>query len=111
MGSLQGNIVDTTGGFHSFASAPGIVAANQFQHVALTYDKGSGTGTIYLNGAVVVQQNLGVFTPQMTYNLYLGRRPLTSGTAWAFSGKIDEVAIYNRALSADEIQEIYTQQK
>jgi Na+/proline symporter len=88
-------------------SSNGVVQPNVFQHVALTYDKTTGVATIYHNGAVVGSGNLGRFTPLTSYNLYLGRRPPTRGEAYTFAGRIDEPALYNRALSAAEIQAIY----
>lgn len=106
-GSLYANIVDNGGGWHSFSSAQDVVATNMFQHVALTYDETTGTATMYCNGLVVAQENLGCFTPLTTYNLYLGRRPLTQGETYTLSGLLDEPSVYNRALSASEIQAIY----
>ena len=55
-------------------SPGGILSTNSFQHVALTYDKGSGLAVIYLNGAMVISNNWGSFTPQTTYPLNIGRR-------------------------------------
>jgi len=75
--------------------------------VALTYDQASGVGTIYCNGAVVVRQNLGSFTPLTTYNLYLGRRPPGGSDTYTFAGLLDEPSLYNRALSSNEIAAIY----
>jgi hypothetical protein len=78
-----------------------------FQHVALTYDQASGVATIYCNGQIVSQQTIGSVIPQTTYNLYLGKRPMTVGEDESFDGKIDEAAIFNRALSSNEIAAIY----
>jgi len=63
-GSLFANIVDTSGAFHPIASGGNLLATNGFSHVALTYDKSSGTAALYLNGSNVASQNLGVFTPR-----------------------------------------------
>ena len=104
VGSLYANLVDTGGGYHSFSSGAGLLFTNQFQHVALTYDKSSGTGRLYLNGLVVTQQNLGVFTPETSLNLNLGTRP---GTTYFWSGLLDEISLYSRALSSNEIAGIY----
>ncbi len=103
IGSLYANILDTGGGNHYLWSSPGLVVTNQFQHVALTYDKSSGVGTLYVNGTAVATANLGVFTPQTSYNFYLGHRP--GASFWP--GLLDEISVYNRALSANEIQAIY----
>jgi hypothetical protein len=73
----------------------------------LTYDKTSGKATMYCNGAVVAENDLGSFKPLTTYNLYLGRRPPTMGESGTFSGLMDEICVYNRALTADEISNRY----
>ena len=50
------------------------MVTNVFQHVALTYDKTTGVAVLYRNGVVVATANLGVFTPQTSFDLYLGKR-------------------------------------
>ncbi len=105
-GSLYANIVDTATSGHFIQSPVGLVVANVFQHVALTYDKPSGLARLYLNGVVVAQQNLGTFTPATASDLYIGTRPSPPPVYW-WKGIIDEMTIYNRALQATEIQAIY----
>lgn len=102
-GDLYCNLIDTQNNYHTLQTSSGLVRPNTFQHVALTYDRSSGSANLYLNGTAVATQGLGVFTPQTSYNLYFGYRP---GAAY-FGGLIDEVSLYNRALSASEIQSIY----
>jgi hypothetical protein len=79
----------------------------KFQLVALTYDRTSGVATIYSNGQVVGQKNIGRFTPLTTYDLYLGGRVAPVAEKTGFVGLIDEASIYNRALTAAEIREDY----
>ena len=105
-GTLFANVVDASGVNHKMEPTANVVSAGTFQHVALTYDKTTGVGTLYLNGNVVHQQNLGVFTPQTSYDLYFGARPSGSG-ATRYSGKLDEVDIFGRALTATEVKNIY----
>jgi uncharacterized protein (TIGR03437 family) len=76
---------------------------NTWYHVAGVYDAVSGSLNIYVNGVL----NSGVLTGTIplsqfnqNVNVNIGRR--TGG--FYFSGIIDEVRIYNRALSAAEIQ-------
>ncbi|HXC99028.1 MAG TPA: immunoglobulin domain-containing protein, partial [Verrucomicrobiae bacterium] len=102
-GSLFANLVDVNGTGHVLASAPSLLSTSSFNHVALTYDKSSGIGTLYLNGNIVATQNLGVFTPQTAYNVFLGSRP----SQYYFGGLMDEMSVYGRALSGVEIQTIY----
>lgn len=101
-GSLYGNIVDANG-FHHYVGTAAILEANVYQHVALTYDKTSGTARIFRNGVLIVEASVGTFTPQTAYDLYLGARP----GAQPYQGRLDEVGIYNRALTAAEIQAIF----
>jgi hypothetical protein len=108
-GALYGNILDSAGNWHQIHSASGAVVAGAFQHVALTYEKNSGLAKIYCNGVLIAQQFLGRFNPQTSFDLYLGKRPLTQGETYTFAGLLDEAAIYNRALSAPEIQTICRQ--
>src|SRR5207247_10331602 len=67
-----------------------------------SYAKINGIATLYLNGEVVRQQQLGSFTPLTTMDLLLGRR-----TPLSFAGLLDEVSVYNRELSGAEIQSIF----
>ena len=104
-GSLFANIIDTAQGYHIISSAPGVLTSNTFEHVAVTYDKTTGFSTLYLNGEVVANADLGIFTPSTNFDLYFGSRPKDAGIF--FQGIIDEVELFNRALSAAEIKAIY----
>ena len=106
-GCLYANVIDTGGGNHVFSTGGGVVASNIYQHLALTYDKASGMAVLYLNGNQVQTANLGSFTPQTSYDLYLGVRASGSSAGGYFTGAIDEPSLYNRALSQTEIQAIY----
>ncbi len=72
---------------------------NAWSHLALTY--GSGVQRLYVNGVQVGTRTL-------TGSIRTTGNALTLGgnTVWGewFSGLIDEVRVYNRALSAAEIQ-------
>jgi len=106
-GTLYANVVDSSGTWHQMLSVNAPLTTNVFQHVALTYDQASGTATIYCNGAIVAQQGVGSYTPQTSYDLYLGQRPPGGDSTFAFAGLIDEAAIYNRALASNEVAAIY----
>lgn len=108
-GSLYADVMDNTQTSHLFWSAAGEIVANVFQHVALTYDKASGVATLYRNGVMVGQSTFGNLTPQTSFDLYLGHRPLSGGVPQEFTypGLIDEATVYKRALSQSEIQSIY----
>jgi hypothetical protein len=59
--------------------------------------------TLYLNGVSVATGNLPMNTPAGT-NFYMGRIPGSLGDSRKLNGLIDEVAVFNRALSPAEIQ-------
>ncbi|MDH5436179.1 MAG: serine hydrolase, partial [Gammaproteobacteria bacterium] len=82
------------------SSNAGVVQLNTWQHVAVTYD--NGTLTFYVNG---VEQGVstGVPVPNARISpLRIGIR--TTDVQRDFDGGIDEVRIWNRALSMVEIQ-------
>jgi len=110
---LYANIADVQAG-HEIASPANSLVPGVWQHIALTYDKASGIAVLYINGTTVSQANLGSFTPQTSFgNLLLGGRTTygsVSNPNTLFSGGMDEFGIYNRALSAAEIQAICTEE-
>jgi len=80
-------------------------------HVACTYDSATDTATIYINGEVAENGSYnpkvgaashcdGVNNPDEV--LYIG------GGQESFGGIVDDVRIYDRALSTDEINQLYT---
>ena len=76
-------------------------------HLAGTYDSSSGYVNLYVNGALEGSAYAG-------FPLDYGTRPVFIGTTgqpgWdgRVQGTVDEVSIYNRALSSDEIASIYS---
>ena len=76
-----------------------ILPSNQW--VLVTIERNAGTWYLYVNGNLVVTG--GTTSPSSATT------KLTIGTASAdyFPGSIDDVRIYNRALSADEILDLY----
>jgi len=111
-GALYANLVQPPGGganFHQIQSAPAVVGAGAFQHVAVTYDKTSGSASLYRNGVSVSTTNLGSFTTNTTQDVYIGARVSNEfGDGGArVVGLIDELQLFRRGLSQAEIQSIY----
>ena len=109
-GVLYADFLDANSQLHELSSPSGMVASGRFQFVALTYDKARGQALLYLNGMVAAQTQL--TTPMslglITGDLLIGRRMGDAPGSWGyncfFSGILDEIAVYNRALSAEEIR-------
>jgi hypothetical protein len=82
------------------------ITDTNFHHVALT--KAGNEVVFYLDGtAYPVPIYTGTFT--FTTSIGFGYRPDNQDNS--FLGTLDEIGFFNRALSADEIQEIYMDQK
>jgi len=78
--------------------------ANTWYHVAGVYDAAGGTMTVYLNGQVDAGAQAGTVTSTQQdspENVLIGRR---ANGGYLFNGRVDDVRIYDRALSATEIQ-------
>ena len=102
-GGISAQIYDVAGLPHDMAAANSLVS-NVWTHVAVTYDRTTGQGRIFINGALRTTASLGIYQPRTSYNLYFGNLP--SDTAF-FKGSLDEVSIYNRPLDAQEVYEIF----
>jgi Concanavalin A-like lectin/glucanases superfamily len=112
-GILGGYIPD--GGKNSILSSmPGTLTAGVFQHIAMTYDKASGMSALYVNGVMVAQKQLALgVTAKTEVDLWISPRddrPGNSTTGRMFSGLMDNIALYNRALSGSEIQTVCAQE-
>ena len=76
------------------------IETGKWYHVVMTFD--SGTGRVYINGKLDAEKT---GLPSLVTNDY----HLVIGAAWNdyFNGIIDEVRIYNRALTPEEISDLY----
>ncbi|MGC8776172.1 MAG: LamG domain-containing protein, partial [Minisyncoccia bacterium] len=79
--------------------------ANMWYHISFIYD---GRKKIYINGVLDASGASNVYQ-STALNAEIGRYPWSTG--WLLNGLIDEVRIYNRALSDAEIQAIYNATK
>jgi subtilisin-like proprotein convertase family protein len=105
-GVLYANIRNTT----LQITSPSVVPPNKWSHVAFTLDVNKGVAALYYNGVQVAVTNLAVNMASTFLPVNLGYRNANSAEALAgyrFAGRMDEVSIYNRALSPCEIAAIY----
>lgn len=81
------------------------IGTTSWYHVAATWDKdiSSGLMTVYVNGIAEGTDTFASALTAQSTDLRIGR--YSSSLEW--NGLIDDVRIYNRALSADEIKQIY----
>jgi hypothetical protein len=83
------------------------VPLDAWYHVAITWDGPSDTWTAFLNGDAShseTVEGLGLWGSVGPRRVAIGRDSWYD--RWYFDGAIDEVYVYDRALSADEIREL-----
>jgi hypothetical protein len=83
----------------------GTMQLGRWHHVAVT--SAGDSVILYLDGQAVASGSLPIDTPTDSTSLYLGRAPGMFGRSRWLRGDVDEVSVYNRALSAAEIAAIY----
>jgi hypothetical protein len=93
--------IGVPGGFLSYIGTNS-VQLNSWAHVAMTYD--GSLLSLYVNGKLDG-------TRPVTGPILTGTAPFTIGGLgigpWSFFGQVDELSLYNLALSASDIQGIY----
>lgn len=94
------------GGSGDIYSATTFDTPTDWYHVVAVTTEGSGTA-LYINGVLEStggEPNLDIQLAAAT-NLYIGANPQSAGREW--NGQIDDVAIWTRPLTTDEITSIY----
>ena len=83
------------------------VALDQWQHVAITYDDATEAKTLYVDGAVAATANDSI-TPNDTtpFNIGAGQ---DFGDGFWFVGDIDDIGLWNEALSAEQVQAVMSE--
>jgi glucose/arabinose dehydrogenase/PKD repeat protein len=83
-----------------------VLTTNTWYHIAGVYDAAARTLNIYVNGVLdngVLSGTVPAAQTDANFNVNIGQRTGLPGT-FNFRGRLDEVHIFNRALSASEIQ-------
>jgi serine protease inhibitor len=82
------------------------ILINNWYHVVHVW---TGTqGYIYINGLLVSQGTTTATVGNTTAELLIGKPNWSAGNVKVFNGKIDDVGIWNRDLTAQEIANLYT---
>ena len=90
-------------GANQFASAQDIIPQDKWTHVAMTWKK-DGESVVYINGSRIglLSAKTETLTSWRQENIFIG----TSWNNEKHKGLIDEVGIFNKALSDDDIENI-----
>jgi Concanavalin A-like lectin/glucanases superfamily len=87
-------------------AAPQPVVAKQWTHLAGTYD--GSLATLYVDGVEANSLPISGVFPLDTRPVILGGNGNAGAVTELFPGRIDEVALYNRALTPEEVQLLAT---
>lgn len=109
-GSLRFEVASLNGAASVWAPLP----LGEFTHVAGTLDDASGEMRLYLDGVLIsqittTQRPFGDLDPASNPGIGIGNHGGAPDTPhnFAFDGLIDELSVYNRALTTEEVQRIY----
>ncbi len=90
-----------------YVDSNSVPALNTWFHVLAIWDKDTVSARLYFNGALenTSTTTSGSLHTNRTSNFNIGRRSDSAETE--LTGKADEVRIYNRVLSSDEVADLY----
>lgn len=95
--------------FHNFDSPKGVIGIGTWNHIAATFDGATGQRQLYVNGSLVASRK------DEPFLLAKGKADIGLGTQISapgvpnltLSGLLDEITLYRRALTGEEILSIY----
>jgi len=101
-----------TAGASNFVVNQQSISASNWTHIIHTYDYNSLQFKTYIDGVLSNSATLNHFTENAIQDHTIGREPLLSppggGNAYALDGKLDDIALWNRVLTQNEITQLYT---
>jgi hypothetical protein len=91
-----------------FLTANQTFAGQGWHHFAAVFNDDQNTCKLYVDGAEVVSVNTTVTIPYTG----LGTKTVigahgNGGTTWDFTGRVDDVRVYNRAICPTEVQTLF----
>ena len=95
----------------TYPDSKGMIQVDKWYDYIVTYKKTTGELCYYLNGELVFKKNLLFAIFKNNMDLIIGAELLNSGFSQQFIGVIDDIGIWKRAMSADEISKIYKGEK
>ena len=118
-GKLSGKLFNThsTPPQYSYRTTEGVYNDGEWHHMVVAYGQPDGF-TVYIDGVLRHTDNtngMGAIYSNTNSGVFLARdggfysNSNEPGTCNQFKGKLDDVRIYNRALTEDEVQEIYAE--
>ncbi len=97
---------NTADGRVAIGSSAGSIAAHEWYHVAGVYDRTTQVMQLYVNGVLAASQaHTTMPTTASPYDVTVGR----SAYGYFFDGSIDDVRMFDHALTATQIQDMFSE--
>jgi hypothetical protein len=101
-----GNLLFVWGnGTNYFQNKTGTIEVGKWQHVAVTYDQ--ETLVLYIDGVAVLTESRDEPIVNNDDPILIGCYGHCNGATYVYNGSIDDVMIFNHALSSNQIQSLY----
>lgn len=97
-------MVDDQGDSNEGINCGGSIPLNDWTHVVATHSGYDGTMKLYVDGSLAATHD---FTGAVKRTSTASIGANKDGSKWAFDGKIDEVMVFSRDISAQEVQNLY----
>ena len=101
---LDSGLIGVWWGASNYNSNSNVLVLNSWQHIVLTFSSATHKAYYFVNGVDAGSSTVAGTLPSTTDSLYIGSYDLSTRF---FNGLIDEVRVWNRSLSADEIKQHY----
>ena len=95
-------------GLNQFETTTNAITNDNWHHLVAVYDDSADTLTLYINGVNHRSTSTALaFSSDAANNLIIGAR--ADGGGLFFKGQIDDVKIFNYALTASQVKDVYNQ--
>ena len=109
LGWVYSNITNSNDSYYAHGVVSSGLAANTWHCAAITYNGGTNTSTTYYNGNASGLSRSTVGSPTgfvgVMNNVTIGKGFHLGGSERIFTGRVSNVSIYNKVLTAAEIQQ------
>jgi hypothetical protein len=98
-------VIWVAGSQRTLQTPANVLTIGAWQHVAATFDDAEEVMRIYVNGVEQASASIQGTIDAVTEPVVIGRNVVIPSFAW--QGQIDELGLYNRALSESEVRDIF----
>ncbi len=81
------------------------IGTGGYQHLVMVRD--GTTSRVYLDNSVSTNVTSAFLGQDINQKFAIGYSPVRSGANWGFNGRMDEVGLWNRTLSAQEVSDLF----